>query len=156
MINAQRPVTQSCDHPIRKFAVWRDSSDGRLAGIYSPVPSELVPGNKATRRPQLRLLSSPNVQAGLASLLVISVQTGTQIQSVEKINKNCNTAELQTNHRPDKMDQKQKRGETESRMHMPSQHDSSVALSVITACEGNGCNTPFTKWRSPRSSSWCG
>lgn len=87
--------------------------------------------------------------------LVISVQTGTQIQSVEKINKNCNTAELQTNHRPDKMDQKQKRGDTESRMHMPSRHDSSVALSVI-ACEGNGCNTPFTKWRSPSSSSWCG
>jgi hypothetical protein len=102
--------------------------------ISTLCPSQLVPGNKATRLPQLRhQLSSPDAPRRTCITPAPSSYRSKQdheFNQSRKINKNCNTAELQTNHQPDNMDQDEKRGESASR------HDFSVALSVITACEG--------------------
>jgi len=92
-INGQWPATQFCDRPIVKFAVvGRKVRVAASSGIYSPLalfhftlcPSKLVPGNKATKLPQLRFLLSSihrRVQTSVTPLdSVILLQTGTRIQ----------------------------------------------------------------------------
>lgn len=71
--------------------------------ISTLCPSELVPGNKATKHAAtpVNTYSSPNAPGpGIYHSFVILLQTGTRVQSAENINKNCNTAELHTNRQP--------------------------------------------------------
>lgn len=72
----------------------------------------MVPGNKATKQPQLRLqLSATNITPTLRHAVL---QTGTKIQSAGNINKTCNTAELQTTDSPARWIKKKRKGETDS------------------------------------------